>query len=110
MADFDALIEARDRAREEFQTIGDMRPGSLRKRGAGVETGPVEAFKLRRHVILECLSSGTCQDHVLDSGQWVPRAALCGADQATWLNQAGQAAERNSGRGPSTRRRPVSSV
>ncbi len=110
MARFDALIEARDRAREEFQTIGDMRPGSLQKRGAGVEMEPVVAFKLQRHVILECLSAGTSQDHVLDSGQWVPHAALCGAGQATWLNQAGQAAERNSDRSPSPRRRPVSSV
>ena len=31
MADIEKLIEARDRAREEFQTIGDMRPGSLQE-------------------------------------------------------------------------------
>ena len=31
MADIKELIEARDRAREEFQTIGDMRPGSLQE-------------------------------------------------------------------------------
>ncbi len=31
MADIEELIEARDRAREEFQTIGDMRPGSLQE-------------------------------------------------------------------------------
>ena len=31
MQDIQKLIEARDRAREEFQTIGDMRPGSLRQ-------------------------------------------------------------------------------
>ena len=31
MQDIKKLIEARDRAREEFRTIGDMRPGSLRR-------------------------------------------------------------------------------
>ncbi|MXW87872.1 MAG: hypothetical protein F4Z55_19055 [Boseongicola sp. SB0667_bin_21] len=31
MADIEKLIEARDRAREEFRTIGDMRPGSLQE-------------------------------------------------------------------------------
>ncbi len=31
MADIEKLIAARDRAREEFQTIGDMRPGSLQE-------------------------------------------------------------------------------
>ena len=31
MADIEKLIEARDRAREEFSTIGDMRPGSLQE-------------------------------------------------------------------------------
>ena len=29
MSDIDHLIEQRDRAREQFATIGDMRPGSL---------------------------------------------------------------------------------
>ena len=32
MADIEKLVEARDRAREEFQTIGDMRPGSLQRK------------------------------------------------------------------------------
>ena len=31
MEDIEKLIEARDRARQEFQTIGDMRPGSLQQ-------------------------------------------------------------------------------
>ncbi len=31
MADIEQLIQARDRVRAEFQTIGDMRPGSLQK-------------------------------------------------------------------------------
>lgn len=31
MADLEKLIESHDRAREEFRTIGDMRPGSLQR-------------------------------------------------------------------------------
>ena len=31
MADNEMLIEARDRAKEEFQMIGDIRPGSLQE-------------------------------------------------------------------------------
>ena len=53
---------------------GGARAGPQR-RDAGVEIEPVEAFRLQRHVIPECLSGGTCHGHVLDSSRWVPHTA-----------------------------------
>lgn len=53
---------------------GGARAGPQR-RDIGVEIEPVEAFRLQRHVIPECLSGGTCHGHVLDSSRWVPHTA-----------------------------------